>query len=687
MKKIMAVFVALILLLGCVPAQAEGFIVRFDETWMNAYFLGDHHAWVLDRDGNLMRWSYDESEPVQIAVLPVPTREMFENYSKTYSDLPAANRAQIDDTVTILAEDGDTLYALNQYSGKLGIVTEDGLHWNGTFDASAFCLDTGEDVAQYGALVMNHKLYMLLNCFDQKPNFILEIDLSNGKTRELPVHEAYRMAAYNGQLLLACGDGEGASQLKTLEVSSGKIIDLNQTSPASEGLAYDASTNTIYMANDNGVYTSRNGEAFQLKTKLPTDYMWGEGSVTQNGQYAYLCSGIWVMTASGNSSDTNSNTLRLRMLSSDPVLREAFAASHPQVLLDWQVENDLTAADIADAIRGGDNSTDIFSVNVTGAFASLVEKGFVSPMTNQDILDSVSRMYPELAECLKNNQGQVIAYPWDVYVRGTWEVNGPLWEKYFGSAAYPTTWLEFFTLMLEFEDMENDENDLFLMRWDFEQMASQVLMAYIVEMEQKGQTVNFTDAALRDTLNTLWQIRTSLLERGIDSYDEADIFWDSESIGDHSIFWPTQSYSSHSSFLGMKNALPPFTFSKGEAPVFKSGMQVMIVNPASQNKALAEEFIAQISRKEYSLMHWYLLHTDAVEPYDQKPYHITAEDIAAWQNTLSAVSFPIHSVLLTPSFTEQLTPLISRFAAGQMDVKTLLQKLNDTARMVEYELQ
>lgn len=137
----------------------------------------------------------------------------------------------------------------------------------------------------------------------------------------------------------------------------------------------------------------------------------------------------------------------------------------------------------------------------------------------------------------------------------------------------------------------------------------------------------------------------------------------------------------------MKNALPPFTFSKGEAPVFQGGMQVMIVNPASQNKALAEEFIAQISRKEYSLMHWYLLHTDAVEPYDQKPYHITAEDIAAWQNTLSAVSFPIHSVLLTPSFTEQLTPLISRFAAGQMDVKTLLQKLNDTARMVEYELQ
>ena len=687
MKKVMALFAALILLLGCLPAQAEGFIVRFDETWINAYFLGEKFAWVLDRDGNLMRWSYDESEPAHIAVLPVPTREMFENYSKTYSELPATNRAQIDDTVTSLAEDGDMLYALNQYSGKLGIVTEDGLRWNGTFDASAFCLDNGEFAGQYGALVMNHKLYLLLNCFEQKNNVVLEIDLSNGVTRELPANEAYRMAAYNGQLLLACGDGEGASSLKTLEVSTGQMNDLNMTSPASEGLAYDASTDTIYMANDNGIYTSRNGEAFHLKMKLPTDCMWVEGSVTQSGQYVYICSGIWVMTAGGSSADATSNTLRLRTLSGDPVLRNAFAASHPQVLLDWQTVDDLTAADIADAIRGGDYATDIFSVNVDGAFASLVEKGFVSPMTNQDILDSVARMYPGLAECLKDSQGRVIAYPWDVYVRGTWEVNEHLWEKYFGSAAYPTTWREFFTMMLEFEDMENDDGDLFLMTWDYEWMTNQVLTAYIVEMEQKGQTVNFTDAALRDTLNTLWQIRTSLLERGIDSYDEADIFWDSESIGDHSIFWPTQSYSSHSSFLGMKNALPPFTFSKGEAPVFQGGMQVMIVNPASQNKALAEEFIAQISRKEYSLMHWYLLHTDAVEPYDQKPYHITAEDIAAWQNTLSAVSFPIHSVLLTPSFTEQLTPLISRFAAGQMDVKTLLQKLNDTARMVEYELQ
>ena len=685
MKKVMALFAALILLLGCLPAQAEGFIVRFDETWINAYFLGEKCAWVLDRDGNLMRWSYDESEPAQIAVLPVPTREMFENYSKTYSELPAANRAQIEDTVTILAEDGELLYALNQYSGKLGIVTEGGLHWNGIFDASAFCLDNGEFAGQYGALVMNHRLYLLLNCFEQRTNFVLEIDLSNGETRELPASEAYRMAAYNGQLLLACGDEGGASSLKTLEVSTGQMNDLNMTSPASEGLAHDASTDTIYMANDNGIYTSRNGEAFQLKMKLPTDYMWGEGSVTQSGQYVYICSGIWVMTAGGSSADATSNTLRLQTLSGDPVLRNAFAASHPQVLLDWQTVDDLTAADIADAIRGGDYSTDIFSVKVDGAFKSLVEKGFVSPMTNQDILGSVARMYPELAECLKDSQGRVIAYPWDVYVQGTWEVNEPLWEKYFGSAAYPTTWQEFFTLMLEFEDMENDDGDLFLMTWDYEWMMNQVLTSFIVNQDHKEADVDFSDSALHDTLNTLAQVRIRLLDRGYETYDEAEIFWESEIVGDHSIFQPGMSYSSHSAYMGQKKALPAFTFSDDD-PIFQGGMRVMIVNPYSERKEMAEEFIALLSQIEYSPIHWYLLHADAAVPYDEKPYSISAEDIAGWQSTISMASFPLHSVLLTDAFDEQEKALITRYAAGQMDLATMLRKLNETAWMIESEM-
>ena len=685
----MALFAALILLVGCIAAQAEGFHVRFDETWINAYFLGKKCAWVLDRDGKLLRWAYDDAAPEQVGNLPVVTREMFEDYEKSYHELPAANRQQIDETVTIIAEDESTLYALNQYSGKIGVITQEGLQWTAAFDPQAFSLDSGISPGRFGAHVMNHKLYLLMNCWDEKTNFVLEINLLNGLTREMPVPQGYRMAPYNDQILLVCGGGEGSGALKTLDIVSGQITDLHLEAPASECLAYDPELRAIYVGNNKGIFCSRNGEAFQLISNLPKDFLWGEGAVTQNGQYVFYSGGIWAMTLSSDSTDSNleSNVLRLRLQSSDPKLQSMFASDYPSVQLDWLTDENMTAADIGDFIRSGDQDTDVFSVQVDSAFGHLVNKGYASPMKNEDILHSVERMYPILSDCLLDHQGQVIAYPWEVNIHGMWEVNDALWQKYFGNAAYPVTWKEFFSRMLEFENIENEDTDLFLMYWDYEWMIKQVLTSFIANQDQAGKTVNFTDDILQDTLTLLSQVRKVLLNRGVETYDEAEIFWESEAIGEHSIFSLGQAYSSHSAYMGLKNAMPPFTFAEGDAPIYQGGMRVLIVNPLSQRKELAESFIAMLSQQKYNPMHWYLLHTDAMEPYDQKPYQITTQDIAAWQTTIDAASFSNHSILLSDALDEQINPLVARYAVGQMYLQTMLQKLNDTARMIEYELQ
>lgn len=688
MKKVMTLFAALILLVGCTAAQAEGFRIRFDETWFSAYFLGEKCVWVLDRDGKLMRWAYDDAAPEQVGNLPVTTREMFENYTKLYSELPASNRSQIDETVTILAEDEGTLYALNHYSGKIGIVANSGLQWNGRFDASPFHLDNGENASKNGALVMNHKLYVLLDCVGQATNLILEIDLKSGQTRKLLAPQAYRMAAYDGQILLICVDNNDYATLKKLDTATAQLSDLHIQLPASEALAYDAATHTIYVANQNGIYTSQNGEAFQRKADVTTDYFSGDAVVTQNGQYVFSNSGIWVMALPSDSADSNldSNMLCVRLHGSDPNLQSMFSSAYPSVQLDWLEDENMTAADIGDHIRGGDKNTDIFSVKVDSAFGSLVHKGYASPMKNEDILRSVERMYSILADCLKDDQGNVIAYPWDIDVHGMWEVNDMLWQKYFGDADYPATWQAFFSRMLEFETMENEDKDLFLMYWDYEWMIKQVLTSFIVSREQAGIPVDFTDNALIDALTMLSQVRKILLDRGVETYDEAEIFWMSEVMGEHSIFYPGQAYSSHSAYMGLNNALLPFTFAEGDSPVYQGGMRVLIVNPLSQRKELAERFIALLSQQKYNPMHWYLLHTDAVEPFDQRPYHITEQDISAWQATEEGASFSNHSVLLSDALDEQIKPLVARYAAGQMNLQTMLQKLNDTARMIEYEL-
>ena len=684
MKKVMALFAALILFVGCSPVEAEGVLARFNESWINAYSLGDEHAWVLDRDGTLWKWEYDENEPTQMATLPVYTREMFMDYSKPYRELPLANQKQIDETVTLLAEDGDTLYALNQYSGNLWVVAQGKLQKTSQYDSQSIWLESGNEAACFGKVVINHKLYLLFNCWEEAPNFILEIDLSSGKTRKMSAPQAYRMAPCKGQLLLACGDEDKSATIKRMDIESGQITDLHLETPASEALAYDAVTDTIYSGNDSGIYISQEGGAFRLTANLPCNFLWGDGTITRDGRYVFFSGGIWVMPLIESA---GSKVLHVRAQSTDPVLISLFTAAYPDVLLDLQEDWTMTAADVGDYIRSGDNNTDIFSVTVDSAFGSMVHKGYVSPMKNEDILLSVKRMYQGLSDCLLDDQGQVIAYPWDVNVHGMWEVNDTLWKKHFGNAAYPVTWQAFFSRMLEFESMENEDNDLFLTYWDYEWMIKQVLTAFIVSREQAGISVDFTDKALLDTLTVLSQVRKALMDRGVETYDEAEVFWESEVIGEHSIFSTGQAYSSHSAYMGLKNALPPFTFAEDDKPVYQGGMRVLIVNPLSQRKELAESFIAMLSQQEYSPMHWYLLHTDAVEPFDQKPYHITEQDIAAWQAIVEAASFSNHSVLVSDALDEQINPLVSRYAAGQMNLQTMLQKLNDIARMIEYELQ
>lgn len=84
-------------------------------------------------------------------------------------------------------------------------------------------------------------------------------------------------------------------------------------------------------------------------------------------------------------------------------------------------------------------------------------------------------------------------------------------------------------------------------------------------------------------------------------------------------------------------------------------------------------------------MHYYMLHADTNLPVNNDRYHITTEDIVSWQEATIHADYSDLTPLLTPEFTEQMNTLISRYAAGQIDLTIFLQKLNETARMVELE--
>ena len=703
MKRIMAVFTALLLLAFAalsiaegirttpappVPNAAEGTYQQFAETRMRFTTLGKAAAYVLDDTGNVYLWPYDETEPSLLTAVPVANSEMFLEDGRPYGDLPQASQEQINETVSLFAAaDDGVLYAVNRYAGRLGTVDEGGVHWYQGFACGGLMNSEGHERVVRSAAVMDNALYLLVDCWEENPaawncTRVMRIDLISGETTLSPATEADQLCPYQGRLLLLCASEWGQAYLMIMDPSGGcEKLTIAMPSGEPTALAWDGASDAIYVATENCVYRSLGGADFEAAASMPANYVDGCGQVTQSGRYAFSGSGIWAVSLSGLDSAAR---LSVRLHSTDPTLKALFTRQHPDVLLDWRVDYAMTSADVAEAIRGGDTTTAVFSVKVDSQFGSLVDKGYAAPITNPAILDSVERMYPTLAAPLKNERGEVIAYPWDFGVN-TWAVNPSLWSKYFADAELPTTWKDFFLLMQAFDERGTAEGDLFLMDWDYEAMLERVLISFILRQHQRGEAVDFTDPVLAETLTELNKARQLLLDRGVETYAEAEIYWSAEVVGDHSVFHYEQGNATRSIYLWNEYALTPFVFAEGDTPVYPGNMRVLIINPSSGQKELAEAFLAQLTDAEYGVMNRYILHSDATEPYTQRPYNITGEVISRWQTAVSSVSLATHDPLQSDAFIAQARLLMERYAAGQLNERQFLSKLNETARMIESE--
>ena len=704
MRKLMAVFAVLIFLfysaamaaetpppldtpapISYQAVQTKGAANQFSETWMVASDLGTSAAYVLDRDGQLYRWNYSDQAPVVLCSLPVATREMYMNYSTTYPFLPTENKAQIRETVSVIIADGDQLYVINKPTGRLGMVKEGNVLWLHDLGEDCFLNENGEERIIHGSAILDHLLFLVVDYWEENPDAayctrIMQVDLQNGSRKMYEASEAHRICRYGNQLLLLCESNTDV-YLMQFDPLTGSFSRMDLRAISGTALACDAANNTIYLSTDDGIYCSKGNAGFSLVANMPAEYAGGYGIITNDGSYAFTGDGIWAVMMN---SESRNNHLTVRLQSSDPNLKSLFVQEYPDIMLDWRVDYEMTAADIADAIRTGD-TTAVFSVRVDSNFGSLVDKGFVVPLTNSDIISSVDRMYPSLSAPLKNANAQVIAYPWDFDV-STWDVNHTLWNQYFPDRELPTTWKEFFALMQEFELADNSEGDLFLMNWDYEIMLERVLSSFILRANMRGETLDFTDPVLVDTLSELNKVCQLLLKRGIGTYDEAEIFFDSEVVGNHSIFHYGQGATTRSAYLWSTNALNPFVFTDGDTPVYPGSMRVLVINPNAPNKDAAESFIAMLTSMDYGVMRDYVLHADTIEPYNKRPYTITADMIEHWQGVTSAIWISTNDPLQSDAFTAQARMLIERYAAGQLNDHMFLIKLNETASMVESEV-
>ena len=697
MKKGMVVF-ALLLMVCAIAfgALGEGALKRFEDTWMLAkeLELGEDAAWVLDREGTLWIWPYDDTQPQILCRLPALPGAL-ENGELSYDRLTPEDRALADESVQFLIGSGGALYAVNQFAGRIGTVDGQGVHWQDTrFDTSPLLDDMGLQRMKTGEVIQGGILYILTNYWEESPAAeyfykVIEIDLATGKTEAVNVPNAHIMCLYQGDLLLLCSD-EGGNWLERMDIATGQRQALDIRTPPGEagGLAYHQPSGTLWLTVGSVVYQSSGGGNFAMVYNNPFPYTHDAmlGRALHGGRYALTGEGIIVMPPADFSGERQVLTVCLDGVS-DMAVQQAFLSAHPGVLLDERVQR-LPAADVAERIRSGDTETDVFGVRVDSAFGELIAKGYAATLhENAAIAQSVAAMYPEIRKVLLDDNGQIVAYPQSLDL-SLWDVRLPLWEKYFGQEPLPATWQELFSAMLRFEK-DSDGGDLFLLEWSYEHMLSQVLSSFLAQRD--GTAINFLEPAFQETLALLAQVNEAMLGKGISYLFEGDVYPESELLGEHSLFLQGGSgFSTHKATLNSYGGLPPFTFD-GMEPVIPGYMRVLVVNPLSPRQELARDYVALAAKKDTNLIRYYMLHENATEPVeDPAPrgaakWIIPQEGIDAWRDTVPHLRFFERSAFLREDMQKQFDKLCARYLGGQLTLDALLKQMNDVARMVSLE--
>lgn len=655
MKKIFSVLLAILLLMSaCTSAMAfsvseelknplidqtllsEAFIyeqilqgTELPSIMANAILVGDT-AYICLFDGSVYRMEEGADTAEKYCTVPARPRSLG---AADYGDLRASEQAEVDEIFDLFVTDGDTLYTINTYTGRIGTISGSGIAWQDIrFDTTPFVTQEGWARMLLGAHVIGGGLYIMIDCSDESLNYetnndIVKIDMATGDTKRLNLQKPLMFSPYSdGELLVlrASEEGEKVFSVYDIQTATSRDLPLATVNPNEEicGLAYDNAADKIMYSGMSGIYRSVNGAAFERVCPYPLDYVLGsiEGYILPDGRYALSSDGISIVNVDAFSVE---NTLTLALINKDNKLLNAFAVQHPNIIPDVTTER-LSTADIATRIQGGDTVTDIFELRVDNTFGALKRKGFTADLTASPVLAAeAEQLYPAVRAALENEEGQLVAYPTHLDLN-QWSVNTALWAKYFGTEAVPTTYSALLDAMLRFEDTTGPEDgELFLVEWSHENMVKEIITSFIRQSDTREKPLTFDAPELSLALDKLAQVNEMMLSKGITYQSEVDVY-PYEDILFHSLFY---SFGGGSNVLASSakdieegGALPPFAFTDGQTPQYRGYMTVLIVNPNSAKKELAFDYIACAASQDSDIQRYYATHASATEPVEKADY-------------------------------------------------------------------
>ncbi len=322
MKRISAFLLAMVLIFSLACAKAEIiFDIAFGES-VDMYKDGlvgrqdvmvvQNKAYALYSNGDIYCWDGEERAYSYFAkVDAVPDVYNEKPFSKQTDEM----KAELSNCVFSLLSDGEQLYGFNTISGKIGVITADGITWNEVpLDVSVINQnDSTYPICVNNSFIYNNQMIATYDMYDVafKGDYapvILQFDLSTGACTVTDYPKAITMCHYQDDTMLVLEDqGTDVPTFTLYNLTTGQSTPLGMDAPftinrkllASKydildtlgGIAYDTVTDTIYIATQTNLWSSTAGEAFQADTMTdqPWEYMIpsGEAWVMPNGTYVF----------------------------------------------------------------------------------------------------------------------------------------------------------------------------------------------------------------------------------------------------------------------------------------------------------------------------------------------------------------------------------------------------------------
>lgn len=654
--------VVLVLMLALTTPAAATAIIRIlhslEGVPVTAVALSDKGAYFIQKgeenqENGLYFQPYGEGAEMEL----ITTLPVYPNVNWRYNALLPMEEEAVKKTVSHLAVDGDTVYGVNFYTGKVATIDRQGLHWlDWSFDSSS--LRQGQDgeslEVDSDLLVSNGWLYAKVNCEQKAPTLynskqVMGIELATGKTRFFDAtFGAVAMCAYKGNLLVCMDNTDLVNYqpdqglgLGVLDLESGKLTRWNVALPQQtnelSGLTYSETQDIIMFATGRGVYTleGENGTC-QMCANAPFDFL-------MNAPARLLPDGRYVVYSTMNGLYTfeiafGAEPGRLTVSVPNECYREffnlksSFLGAHPTVLLEsMEAEGLSTSAEVANAIQLGQAEPDIFMVEVDSTFGKLLDKGYAEPlMDSEEIVVQASDLWPGLQSAVTDAKGMLRAYPVIYDVKGFYSVNRENWQRFFGEEPVPTTWTGMLDAFLRFLDMEEENEYVFFDYCMHQEMLRQVLTSYAAQAENAGKVPDFIDPVLKEALEKVEQVWEKLKARGFDDMvDEFELHPELESGGAYSLLHTGTFIIGESGVAVDEQTIYPLTFREDDEPVLNTRVWVMMVNPNSKAKKLALELVEMAAEASSTDITRRTMHSADLGPLERQGYEEEVAEYAA----------------------------------------------------------